>query len=164
MKEVLDVLSGLQIMALREASLVPSYVGKTQLVLTNETVTELFNLSTQLQFCLNLNRCAIHTLWNNGDLIKQTQRMQVKGIANLQWAASDLSNPQSLTHAAAAHGPIKLCGFGPAVLLGCTPLSCGITAHYPGYFHSCWFDQVLSWCIMRFCSRIFSNNRKRSMH
>ena len=74
MKEVLDVLSGLQIMALREASLVPSYVGKTQLVLTNEIVTELFNLSTQLQFCLNLNRCAIHTLWNNGDLIKQTHR------------------------------------------------------------------------------------------
>jgi len=38
----------------------------------------------QPQFCLNLNRCAVHTLWNSGDLIKQTQRTQVKGIANLR--------------------------------------------------------------------------------
>jgi len=60
--------------------------------------------------------------WNNDDLVKQTQRTQVNGIANLQWAASDLSNPQSLTHAAVARGPIWLCALGLTVLLGCTPL------------------------------------------
>ena len=60
------------------------------------------------QFCLNLNHCAVHNSWNNGDLIKQTHRTQVKGITNLQWAASDLSNPQSLTHTAVARWPIWL--------------------------------------------------------
>jgi len=73
-----------------------------------------------------------------------TQRTQVNGIADLQQAASDLSNPQSLTHTAVAHGPICLCVFGPAVLLGYTPLSCGITVHYSGYIHGCWFYQALS--------------------
>ena len=73
-----------------------------------------------------------------------TQRTQVKDIADLQQAASDLSNPQSLTQTAVAHEPICLCVFGPAVMLGCTPLSCGITAHYSGYFHVYWFDQALS--------------------
>jgi len=36
-----------------------------------------------------------------------------------------------------------LCAFGPAVLFGCTPLSCGIIAHYPGYFLAAGFDQAL---------------------
>jgi len=93
-----------------------------------------------------------------------TQRTQVKGIANLQWTASDLSNQQSLTHTAVARGPIWLCAFGPAVLLGCTPLSYDIFTHYPGYFHSCWFDQALSCCTRRFCFCIFPSNRKRSTH
>jgi len=35
------------------------------------------------------------------------------------------------------------------------PLSYGITAHYPGYFYGCRFDQALSSCIRRFCSCIF---------
>ena len=93
-----------------------------------------------------------------------TQRRQVKGIADLQQAASELSNPQSLTHTAVAHEPICLCVFGPAVMLGCTPLSCGITAHDSGYFHGCWFDKVLSCCKRHFCSCIFPSNRKRSTH
>ena len=74
LKEVSGVLSGLQIVALRETSLAPGYVKKTQLPLTNEIAVELFKLSAQSQFCLNLNRCALHTLSNNADLIKQTHR------------------------------------------------------------------------------------------
>jgi len=35
------------------------------------------------------------------------QKTQVKGIANLQWAAIDFSNPQSLTHTAVVLGPIS---------------------------------------------------------
>jgi len=49
------------------------------------------------------------------------------GVANLTWVASELSNPQSLTHAAVARGPVWLRAFGPAVLHGCTPLDDGIT-------------------------------------
>ena len=45
-----------------------------------------------------------------------------KGIANLPWVTIELSNLQSWTHAAVAHGLIWLCAFGPAVLHGCTPL------------------------------------------
>jgi len=133
--------------------------------LANELATELFKLRAQPHFCRHLNRCAVYTSRNNGDFIKQTHReRRLKGIANLQWVASNLSNTQSLTHAAVARGPIWLCAFGPAVLLGCTPLSYGITAHYPGYFYGCWFDQALSCCIRRFCSCIFPSNRKRSTH
>ena len=116
---------------------VHEYVGKIHLVLAKEIATELFKLSAQPQFCLHLNRCAVHTSRNNSDLIKHTQRTQVKGIANLQWAASDFSNRQSLTHTAVVRGVIWLCAFGLAVMLGSTPLSCGITAHYPGYFQGC---------------------------
>jgi len=47
----------------------------------------------------------------------------LKGIANLPFVASELSNPQTLTHAAVARGPILLCAFGPVVLHGCTPLT-----------------------------------------
>jgi len=36
--------------------------------------------------------------------------------------ASELSYPQSLTHAALARGPIWSCAFGTAMLHGCTPL------------------------------------------
>jgi len=50
------------------------------LALTNETATELFKLSPQPQFYLNLNRCAVHTSWNNGDLIKQTHRERRLGV------------------------------------------------------------------------------------
>jgi len=47
-----------------------------------------------------------------------------KGIANLPWVASELSNPQqTLTYTTVAHGPMWLCAFGPAVLYGCTSLS-----------------------------------------
>jgi len=35
-------------------------------------------------------------------------------IANRLWVASGLSNPQSLTHAAMARGPLWLCAFGPS--------------------------------------------------
>ena len=75
-----------------------------------------------------------------------------------------MPNLQSLTHETVAHGPIWLCAFGLTVLHGCTPLSCGITAHHPGYIHGCWFDQALFCCIKRFCSCIFPSNRKRSTH
>jgi len=68
--------------------------------------------------------------------------------------ASDLSNPQSLTQTALTRGRIWLRAFGPAMLFGCTPLTCGITALDPGYFRGCWFDQALSSCIRRFCSCI----------
>jgi len=85
---------------------------------------------------------------------KNTQRTQVKGIANLQWAAS----------VAEARGLIWLCAFGLAVLFGCTPLSWASPAHYPGNFHGCRFDQALSRCIRRFCSCIFTSNRKRTTH
>jgi len=91
-----------------------------------------------------------------------TQKTQVNGITNLHWAANELSNPQNLTHTAVARGPTCLCAFGPAVLLGCTPLSCGITAQYPGYFHRCWFDQALSCSIRRFGSCIFPSNKKET--
>jgi len=50
------------------------YVRKIQLVLAKEIATELFKLSAQPQFYLHLNRCAVHTSLNNGDLIKQTHR------------------------------------------------------------------------------------------
>jgi len=50
------------------------YVRKTYLVFTNEIATELFKLSAQQQFSLNLNRCAVHTSQINADLIKQTHR------------------------------------------------------------------------------------------
>jgi len=73
------MLLGLQIVALRELPLVPGYVKKTQLALTNEIATELFKLSTQPQFCLKLICCAVHTSWNNGDLIKQTRRSPAGG-------------------------------------------------------------------------------------
>jgi len=46
----------------------------------------------------------------------------LEGIANLLWVANELSNPQSLTHAAVARGQIWLCAFGPVVPHGCTPL------------------------------------------
>jgi len=39
----------------------------------------------------------------------------LKSIAYLLWVASKLSNPQSLTHAAAAHGVIRLYAFGLAM-------------------------------------------------
>jgi len=48
---------------------------------------------------------------------KQALRF-LKGIVNLLWVASELSNPQSLTHAALARGPFWLYAFGPAVLHG----------------------------------------------
>ena len=55
-------------------------------------------------------------------ILKQVLRFS-KSIVNLLWVASELSNPQSLTHAA---GPVDqsacLCAFGPAVGHGCTPL------------------------------------------
>jgi len=51
--------------------------------------------------------------WNGPDF------KAVFRIANLPWVVSELSNPQSLTHAA---GTIWLCAFGPAMLHGCTPL------------------------------------------
>jgi len=55
------------------------------------------------------------------EILKQALRFW-KGIANLSWVASELSYPQSLTHAALARGPIWSCAFGPAMLHGCTPL------------------------------------------
>jgi len=61
-------------LGLREVVLVPGYGRKTQLVLTKEKVAEFFILSTQLQLCLNLNRCTVYTSWNNSDLIKQTDK------------------------------------------------------------------------------------------
>jgi len=36
----------------------------------------------------------------------------LKGVANVPWVAKELSNPQSLTGAAVARGPIWLCAFG----------------------------------------------------
>ena len=147
-------------MALGEVALVPGHVRKTRLVLTNEIATELFNLSAQPQLCELEPLCCPHLVeqWRFDQT--NTWRTQVEGIANLQWAASDLSNPQSLTHAAVTCGPIWLCVFHPAVLHGSTPLSCGIATHYPGYFHGCWFDQALSCCVRRYCSCIFPSNNK----
>jgi len=59
----------------------------------------------------------------------------LKGAGNLPWVASDLPNPQNLTHAAVTRGPIWLYAFGPAVLLGCTPLArqcCLVALPWPG--------------------------------
>ena len=50
-EEVSGVLAGSQIVALRDVSLVPGYVRKTQLVLTNEIVAYLLRLSVQPQLC-----------------------------------------------------------------------------------------------------------------
>jgi len=52
----------------------------------------------------------------------------------------------------------------PAVLFGCTLLSCGIITHHPGDFHRCMFDQALSCCMRRYCFCIFPSNRLRSMY
>jgi len=50
-------------------------LSKSQLALTGEIAAELLRIITQPQLCLSLNRCAVHTLWNNNsDLIKQTRR------------------------------------------------------------------------------------------
>ena len=132
------------------------------MVVANELATELFNLSAQPQFCLNLNRCGVHTSWNDGDLITQTHRER--------HCPSSVGGQRFLSPAELGTcncGPwinLVICAFGSAVLLGCTLLSYGITAHYPGYFHGCWFDQALS-CSMRRCwSWIFPSNRKRGAH
>jgi len=53
------MLSGLQIVALRELALVPGYLRKTQLVLT-KLAAELVKVSGEPQFCLNMNGCAVH--------------------------------------------------------------------------------------------------------
>jgi len=45
----------LQIVVLRKVALSPSYVWKTQIVITNEIATEFFRLSVQPQLCLSLN-------------------------------------------------------------------------------------------------------------
>ena len=45
-----------------------------------------------------------------------------KDLFNLPLVASELSNPQSLTHVAVAHGPIWLFPFVPEVLHDCTSL------------------------------------------
>jgi len=52
-EEVSGVLSVAPILGLSEASLVPGYVRKPRLVLTNAITTELFRLSVQPQLCLN---------------------------------------------------------------------------------------------------------------
>jgi len=54
-------------------------------------------------------------------ILKQALRF-LKGITNLLWVTSELSNPHSLTHTAVTCGPIWLGALGPAVLHGCTPL------------------------------------------
>jgi len=43
-------------------------------------------------------------------------------MANLPWVACKLSNLLSLTHAVAAHGQIRLCAYGLAMVRDCTPL------------------------------------------
>jgi len=48
----------------------------------------LIRLSAQPQLWINLNPCAANTLWNNSDLIKQTQRecrLRVLPVAILDW-------------------------------------------------------------------------------
>jgi len=52
---------------------------------------------------------------------KQALRF-LKSITNLPWVGSELSNPQSLTHAAVNRRPIWFFAFGPAVLHGFTSL------------------------------------------
>jgi len=151
--------------ALCEAALVYGHVTITQLVLAKEIAKELFKLSAQPQFCLHLNCCAVHTSRNNGDLIKQTHReRRLRVLPIFSGRPAIFLSPQSLTHTAVVRGRIWLCAFGPAALLGSTPLSYGITTHYLGDFHGCWFDQTFSCCLRRFCSCIFPSNRKRSMH
>ena len=115
LKEVSGVLSGLQIVTLRKVALVPGYVRKTHLILTNEIATEPFKLSSQPQFCLHLNRYAVHTSRNNGDLIKQTHRERRLRVLPI------FSGRPAICWTAVARGPIWLCAFGPAVLLGSTP-------------------------------------------
>ena len=72
----------LQIVALHKVALVLGHVRKAQLILTSKILTTFIRLSAQLQLWLNLNRCAVHTLWNNGELIKQTYRTQVNTLAS----------------------------------------------------------------------------------
>ena len=60
--------AGLQVVALGEDALAPGFVRKTQLLLTGQIA------DVQPQLCLNLNRCAAKTSWNNGDFIKQMHR------------------------------------------------------------------------------------------
>jgi len=67
-----------------------------------------------------------------------TQKTKVKGIANLQWAASDLPNPQSLTRAAVACGLMALCIWpGSAVRLHTPELRHYCTLSW--LFSRCWF-------------------------
>jgi len=50
-------------------------------------------------------------------LCGQLLHKQAKSLLPIYcWVASDLSNPQSLTHAAVARRPTCLCTFGPVVL------------------------------------------------
>jgi len=63
----------LQIVVLRQVALSPSYVWKTQIVITNEIATEFFRLSVQPQLS-KLEPCTVHTLWNTGKLIKRNTR------------------------------------------------------------------------------------------
>jgi len=63
------------------------------------------------------------------EVLRPAERSRfLKGIANLPWVVSALSNTQSLTHATVGCGPIWLCAFGPAVLYGCTLMPWNITA------------------------------------
>jgi len=61
--------------------------------------------------------------WPGSWIFVARGKAHILNSANLPWAACELSNPQSLTHAAVVCWPIWLCAFGPAVLHGCTPLA-----------------------------------------
>ena len=70
-------------------------------------------------------------------ILKQALRF-LKGIANPCLAASELSDPQSWTHVAAALGPIWFRALGPSVLHGCTPLLCETKI-------SSWCSEIRCW-------------------
>ena len=86
--------------------------------------------------CSNIQQCLRQECATRGpgaEVLWAVERHRLKqalrflmSIADLPRVANELSNPHSLTHAAAARGPIWLCAFGPEVLHGCTPLASDI--------------------------------------
>jgi len=82
----------------------------------------------------------------------------LKGIANLPWLASDLSNPQSLTHAAVARGPIWSRAFGPAMLHGCTPLP---EINSIGFYFFCNHSLVRTLRLRNYCMQLGSHVKPR---
>jgi len=146
------VLSGLQIVALREVALVPGSVRKSHLILTNDIATELFKLSAQPQFCLHLNCCALHISWNNGDLIKQTHRERRLRVLPIFSGRPAFVEPAELgTYICGPWTSLVKMRIWPGSAARFQIPSCSITTHYPGYFRSCWFDQAHSCCIKQFC-------------